>query len=331
MRALRLAARPVSRWSPSPRRWPSCGGCAAATARTSPSTCGCTARLCPFYDRKWEKINGHVPVTAANPTNAFGFGFYRTADDRWVMPLNPYPKIKVAAQKLLDVPDDPERVAQAVSKWDARELEAAAVEAGVVLPMLRSTEEFLAENTGIENLPLIEITKIGDSEPETAARRRRAAVGRDPRARHGARDRRRRGRPGARAARRRRAESVAGQRVGARRHVHHGQRRHPLGDHRSPRGPRAGQRPAGRRDVFYANRRPGYLEQIGVSAEQAAQVRPGIVHVTASLNGERGPWAGRVGFDQTAGSLVGMRTWRATPPARRCRLSSSSTTTSCRG
>ena len=81
-------------------------------------------RLCPFYDRKWEKLNGHVPVSAANPTNAFGFAFYRTADDRWVMPLNPYPRIKVAAQKLLDVPDDPERVAQAVSKWDARELEA---------------------------------------------------------------------------------------------------------------------------------------------------------------------------------------------------------------
>jgi crotonobetainyl-CoA:carnitine CoA-transferase CaiB-like acyl-CoA transferase len=126
-------------------------------------------RLCPFYDRRWERLNGHVPVSAANPGNAFGFGFYRTADDRWVMPLNPYPKIKVAAQKLLDVPDDAERVAQAVSTWDARELEAAAIEAGVVLPMLRSTDEFLAENTGITDLPLIEITRIGDSEPEPLA------------------------------------------------------------------------------------------------------------------------------------------------------------------
>src|SRR5206468_2253746 len=43
-----------------------------------------------------------------------------------------------------------------------------------------------------------------------------------------------------------------------------------------------------------------------VSADQAALARPGIVHVTASLNGPHGPWAGRVGFDQTAGSLVGM-------------------------
>jgi crotonobetainyl-CoA:carnitine CoA-transferase CaiB-like acyl-CoA transferase len=59
-------------------------------------------------------------------------------------------------------------------------------------------------------------------------------------------------------------------------------------------------------DVFYANRRPGYLEGIGLSAEEAAQTRPGIVHATASLNGRSGPWANRVGFDQTAGSLVGM-------------------------
>lgn len=263
-------------------------------------------RLCPFYDRKWEKLNGHVPVSAANPTNAFGFAFYRTADDRWVMPLNPYPKIKVAAQKLLDVPDDPERVAQAVSKWDARDLEAAAVEAGVVLPMLRSTEEFLAELTGIEDLPLIEITKIGDSDPEPlpggvelplsgikalgmghviagAGAGRALAL-------HG-------------------ADVLNLWRVNELEHdvtyitANVGVRSatvDPAADRELVTGLLAGA------DVFYANRRPGYLAQIGVSPEQAAQVRPGIVHVTASLNGERGPWAGRVGFDQTAGSLVGM-------------------------
>jgi crotonobetainyl-CoA:carnitine CoA-transferase CaiB-like acyl-CoA transferase len=59
-------------------------------------------------------------------------------------------------------------------------------------------------------------------------------------------------------------------------------------------------------DVFYANRRPGYLASIGLSAEEAAAVRPGIVHATNSLNGERGPWKDRVGFDQTAGALTGM-------------------------
>ncbi|TVS98732.1 carnitine dehydratase, partial [Amycolatopsis bartoniae] len=59
-------------------------------------------------------------------------------------------------------------------------------------------------------------------------------------------------------------------------------------------------------DVFFANRRPGYLAKIGLSDEEAARVRPGIVHATASLNGRTGPWAGRVGFDQSAGSLAGM-------------------------
>ncbi len=59
-------------------------------------------------------------------------------------------------------------------------------------------------------------------------------------------------------------------------------------------------------DVFYANRRPGYLSRIELSAAEAAELRPGLVHATVSLNGTYGPWADRLGFDQTAGSLVGM-------------------------
>lgn len=52
--------------------------------------------------------------------------------------------------------------------------------------------------------------------------------------------------------------------------------------------------------------RPGYLRDVGLSAADAAARRPGIVYATASLNGETGPWADHVGFDQTAGSLVEM-------------------------
>lgn len=59
-------------------------------------------------------------------------------------------------------------------------------------------------------------------------------------------------------------------------------------------------------DLFYANRRPGYLEKIGLSAEGAAAIRPGIIHLSFSLAGETGPWADRVGFDQTAGALTGI-------------------------
>ncbi|WP_329019197.1 CoA transferase [Streptomyces sp. NBC_01601] len=61
-------------------------------------------------------------------------------------------------------------------------------------------------------------------------------------------------------------------------------------------------------DVFYANRRPGYLARFGLTAQEAAEVRPGIIHTSVTLHGERGPWADRVGFDQTAGCVTGMMT-----------------------
>ncbi|GAA1691542.1 CoA transferase [Fodinicola feengrottensis] len=270
-------------------------------------------RLCPFYDRKWELLNGYPPGSPANATNALGLAFYRTADDRWVMPLNLYPKIKVAAQKLLNVPDDADAVAAAVARWRGRELEEAGAAAGVVMPMLRSTEELLTEphyRDVLADLPLIEITKIGDSEPVPLP-------------------------PGA-------AQPLSGVRALGMGHVIAGAgvgralalhgadvlnlwrpyelehdvtyasanvgTRSATVDPRSLEGKEKIHALLAGADVFYANRRPGYLDQIGLSPQEAAAVRPGIIHATASLNGPHGPWADRVGFDQTAGSLVGMMT-----------------------
>ena len=51
-------------------------------------------RLCPFYDRKWEKLNGYSPRNVADPDSPFALTFYETRDGRWVMPLNLYPKLK---------------------------------------------------------------------------------------------------------------------------------------------------------------------------------------------------------------------------------------------
>ncbi|MDF3293683.1 CoA transferase [Streptomyces silvisoli] len=269
-------------------------------------------RLCPFYDQRWETINGRLLGSPANAgSRAFAFGFYRTADDRWVMPLNPYPKIKIAAQKLLGVPDDADAVRAAVAQWTGRELEEAAAEAGCVLPMLRATGELFAEphyRDHLAHLPLVAVERIGESEPEPLP-------------------------PGA-------PTPLAGVRALGMGHVIAGagagralalhgadvlnvwrpqELEHPVtyatanvGVRSTVLDPRAMDDATALRellagaDVFYANRRPGYLERIGLSAEQAAELRPGIVHVSASLNGPAGPWAGRVGFDQTAGSLTGM-------------------------
>lgn len=268
-------------------------------------------RLCPFYDRRWELLNGYPPASTSNVNQAFGFSFYPTADGRWVMPLNPYPGIKVAAQKLLDVPDDPEAVARAIAKWNAADLERAAVEAGVVLPVLRSPLEMLDEpqyRDHLAHMPLVQIEKIGDSPAEPLP-----AGGEQPLS-------------GIRALGM--GHVIAGAGAGRALALHGadvlniwrpGEHEHDatyttanVGVRSATVDPRSADGSAHLRellrgaDVFYANRRPGYLESIGLGPEQAAEARPGIIHATATLNGPTGPWADRVGFDQTAGSLVGM-------------------------
>ncbi|MEH6373221.1 CoA transferase [Streptomyces sp. KLMMK] len=45
---------------------------------------------------------------------------------------------------------------------------------------------------------------------------------------------------------------------------------------------------------------------MGLSEEEAVARRPGLVYATVSLNGRSGPWAGHLGFDQTAGALTGL-------------------------
>ncbi|HEY2224274.1 CoA transferase [Actinomycetospora sp.] len=267
-------------------------------------------RLCPFYDRRWELLNGY-PLGSGNVTQALGFNFYRTADDRWMMPLNPYPKIKVAAQKLLGVPEDTAAVAAAIGRWQGRELERAGVEAGCVMPMLRSAPELLAEphyREVLSGLPLIEVTRIGDSEPEPLAAGVPAPLS------------------GVRALGM--GHVIAGAGLGRALALHGadvlnlwrplelehdvtyatanvGVRSARL-DPTAPEGAERLRALLAGADVFYANRRPGFLDRIGLSAEEAATVRPGIIHATASLNGTHGPWADHLGFDQTAGSLVGM-------------------------
>ncbi|MFG2882679.1 CoA transferase [Streptomyces sp. NPDC048297] len=84
-------------------------------------------------------------------------------------------------------------------------------------------------------------------------------------------------------------------------------------------------------DVFYAYRRPGFLDRGGLTEEEAVERRPGLIHATVSLNGRTGPWKDYLGFDQTAGALTGLLHLEGDGTSRPCRASPSSTTTSSRG
>jgi crotonobetainyl-CoA:carnitine CoA-transferase CaiB-like acyl-CoA transferase len=273
-------------------------------------------RLAPATERKWELINGYPPAMA-DPSTMIGLGFYRTADDREILPANLYPKLKSAMIQLLGCSDAPEAVAAAFASKTADQWEAIFEEKGLVLCKIRTLEEFMTEPVYeyLSDLPLIEIEKIADSDPEplppaglmpltgvralgmghviagAGAGRSLASLGADV----------------LNVWRASEAEEDAlyfSSNVGM---------RSCRIDPRSEQGKERLQALASEADIFFANRRYGLLSELGVDAEQMAAFRPGIVHVTMSTHGQAGPWAKRPGFDQVAGAVTGMLSFEGSP------------------
>jgi crotonobetainyl-CoA:carnitine CoA-transferase CaiB-like acyl-CoA transferase len=266
-------------------------------------------RLSPFYDGKWERLGRYPIRTSLEAGNATANSFYRTADGRWVLPQALYPGLRLRTQELLGVPLTTAAVTEAIGRWNGARLEAAAAEAGVVMPMVRTLPEFLDEphyQQTLADMPLVEVTKVGESDPEPlppagplpfSGHRALgmghviagAGLGRSL-ALHGA-DVLNLWRPGE-------AEHetiYASANVGLR------------SAWLDPRADRAVLTELLRgADVFFHNRRPALLREIALTPEDAARERPGLIYVSVSLHGASGPWAERPGFDQSAGSVTGV-------------------------
>jgi crotonobetainyl-CoA:carnitine CoA-transferase CaiB-like acyl-CoA transferase len=279
-------------------------------------------RLCPFYDRKWELLNGYAPGTPQDPSNPFMPSFmYQTRDDRWIQFVNIYPRTKTAALAFLSCNDDPRAVGEAIRRWDAFPLEDAANRAGLQANVVRTAEEFLETDQYpfLKDLPLIEIEKIGDSPPEPFSENPRAPL------------------DGVRALGL--GHVIAGAGLG-RALAYHGAdvlnvwRPQDFEMDLTYYTANVGMRSctldiseahamsrfkalACDADVLFSNRRPGYLQKYHLTAEEMAEIRPGIVHVDMSLYGNRGPWANRTGFDQNAGGVSGVFAIEGTAAAPR--------------
>ncbi|MGV7002439.1 CoA transferase [Priestia megaterium] len=274
-------------------------------------------RLSPFYDRKWERLNGFAPGVANDPYNPFDFSFYQTKDGKWVMPLNPYPRSKHETLKFLNCTEERGAVANAIRQWNADELEKAAAERGIVMPVVRTVEEFMKEPTyeEVAKLPLIEIEKIGESDPEPLSNHASTPL------------------EGIRALGL--SHVIAGAGLGRALALHGadvlnvwrptdwehdmvyatsnvGMRSTTL-DLGAAEGKQKVEELLEGADIFFANRRYGFLEQYGLSAEDCAQIRPGIIHCTVNLHGTEGAWANRNGFDQTAGCVTGVMALEGSP------------------
>ena len=268
-------------------------------------------RLCPFYDRKWELLNGYPPGAPGDPTNPFMPTYmYPTRDGRKIQLLNIYPKVKTRALAFLGCADNYQAISEVTRKWNSFELEEEANRRGLQATVVRSPEEFLAleQFEYLSKMPLVEIKKIAESEPEPFSRNPRTPLDNIRALGLG--------------------HVIAGAGLG-RALAYHGADVlniwRPLDFeidavyYTSSVGMRSSTiefvEPAGMAklkelvkgtDIFFSNRRPGYLDQFHLTAEDLADRRPGIIHVDMSLYGPTGPWSGRTGYDQNAGGVSGV-------------------------
>jgi crotonobetainyl-CoA:carnitine CoA-transferase CaiB-like acyl-CoA transferase len=276
-------------------------------------------RFCGFFDLKWETINGRAPTMLGDPLNPF-FAlplFRETKDGRHVVALNPYPKLAGHTFDLLKCAPNAEAVNAAIRQWRADDLEDAGAEAGIVMAKVRTFQEFRKEPQYIEvlsKMPLITVEKIGDCEPIPFTKNAAspldgirafgmghviagAAMGRDL-AQHGA-DVLNIWRPGDTE-----VEAFAWD-------VQVGMRQTILDNSKEDRA--KFDLLLKDADVFFANKRPGYLTRNGLDAEELCAKKRGLIHASVLLHGATGPWKNRPGFDEIGAAVTGLFCVEGTP------------------
>src|SRR6266403_1476067 len=272
-------------------------------------------RFYGFFEGKWETINGRPPSPggyAVSPFLKMGDAFFReTRDGRHVLALDIYPQLLVRTLDFLGCSPSTKSINDAIRKWNAVELEEAAAAEGLVLAMVRTNEEFRREpqyTDVLSKMPLITVEKIGESDPVPLKANgdnlplagvralgmghviAGAGMGRDM-ALYGA-DVLNIWRP-------RDSEIEAffwDVQVGMRSTI--------LDDAKEDRV-RFNQLLKDA-DVFFANKRPGFLKKHGLDADALCQRKPGLIHATVVLHGEKGPWSNRPGFDEIGSAVSGL-------------------------
>src|SRR5712692_314642 len=278
-------------------------------------------RFAGFFEEKWETINGRPPSPggyAVSPFLKMGDAFFReTRDGRYVLALDIYPQLLVRTLDFLGCSPSTESINNPIRKWDALELEQAAAAEGLVLAMVRTNEEFRREaqyEKVLSKMPLITVEKIGESDPVPLKASGNlplygirafgmghviagGAMGRDM-ALYGA-DVLNIWRP-----RDSEIEAFAWD-------VQVGMRSTILDDAKEDRA-RFNQLLKDA-DVFFANKRPGFLKKHGLDAESLCAQKPGLIHAIVAMHGEEGPWSNRPGFDEIGAAVSGLFTIEGSP------------------
>jgi crotonobetainyl-CoA:carnitine CoA-transferase CaiB-like acyl-CoA transferase len=257
---------------------------------------------------RYLRVDGKPP----GPTWDAIAGVYKTRDGRFVRLHTNFRHHRDAVCKVLNCEAEREKVQAALMQWDAEAFETAAYAAGGVVSMMRSREEWLATPHGkaLAEQPVVTIEKIGEAAPKPWP-------GIGPQG----------DRPlaGLRVLDLSRviAGPVAGRTLAA-----HGAdvmlisspnlpaipwltidtgrgKLSTFADLKTDEG-RTGLRGLlAEADIFSQGYRPTSIAACGFSPEEAAKINPGIVYVSLSAYGHKGPWAERRGFDSLVQTSTG--------------------------
>jgi hypothetical protein len=236
-------------------------------------------------------------------------GVYPTKDGRWSYLHCNFPNHRAAALSVLGVAEDRDAVAKAVAKWNAQDLEDAIIEAKGAGGMVRTMEEWAKhpQAAAIANLPLMEIVKLADSPPEALPEGSRPLSGvrvldltrvlagptcARTLAEHGAD-----------------VMKITGAHlpnIGYQEYdTGHGKLNAQL-DLRETKDMEILRGLVSQTDVFSQGYRPGTLGGRGLSPEELAELRPGIVYISLCAFSHMGPWASRRGFDTVVQTVSGI-------------------------
>ena len=235
-------------------------------------------------------------------------GVYKTRDQRFVRLHTNFPHHRDAVCRVLNCKAEREAVQAALMHWDAAAFETAAYDAGGVVSMMRSYDEWSAtpQAKALAALPAFSIEKIGDAAPKPWPRGERPLAGLRvldlsrviagpvagrTLAAHGAD-----------------VLLVSGPDLPAIAWLTIDTGRGKLSaflDLKSDEGRKTLNDLLADADIFSQGYRPQALANLGFSPEEAARLNPGIVYVSLSAYGHVGPWAERRGFDSLVQTSTG--------------------------
>lgn len=235
--------------------------------------------------------------------------FHQLKDGRWGSFNAHYRHMLFSWLELLRCAPTPEAFTEAVRTWDSRDIEEAAVERGLAYSPVMSAAEWAQHEQGKlqASTPVIDVRKIGDSEPEPLGPASRPLAGiRVLGCTHAI------------------AGAVVGRTLAEQGadvlYLHSPYQvetdevydsanvgtRSAFVDLKSPEGRKRVRELVASADIFVENMRGGAMDRLGLSDDELMSIRPGIIVVTVRAFGNSGPWFSRPGNDRQGTAASGV-------------------------